>query len=81
MTDGKAMYKVTFRQRSMHQMSASNNEKGGAEEAWREGTSSVTCMDFGCLTIEGEFGGVLDATDLLSEQWSGGWDDLGKKSG
>jgi len=41
----------------------------------------VTRMDLGCLTIDGEFGGVLDATDLLSEEGSGGGDDLAKKDG
>jgi len=81
MTDGRAMYKVTFRQRSMHQMLASGKENGGANEAGREGTSGVTRMDFGCFTIEGEFGSILDATDLLSEEGSGGGDDLAKKDG
>ena len=68
MTDGKAMYKVTFRQRSMHQTSTSSNENGE-----REGTDGVACMDLGCSTIEGEFGCVLNAPDLLSDL--GGGDD------
>jgi hypothetical protein len=42
-------------------------EGGGADGMGERCTSGVTCMDLGCLAVEGELGCVLDATDLLPE--------------